>query len=100
MRPEHFDDAEVTDAPEGAATFQADVDVTEWLGNELYAYIPFEAADETKQQLAELDRELDGESLRSQLVVTLDAMSGVRDGDRRRCGSTRSGCTSSTPRRA
>ncbi|GAB3467334.1 sn-glycerol-3-phosphate ABC transporter ATP-binding protein UgpC [Kineococcus endophyticus] len=82
VRPEHFDDAEVTEAPEGAATFQADVDVTEWLGNELYAYIPFEAADETKEQLAELDRELDGESLRSQLVVTLDAMSGVRDGDR------------------
>ncbi|MGI4895287.1 MAG: ABC transporter ATP-binding protein [Janthinobacterium lividum] len=81
VRPEHFDDAEVTDAPAGAVTFQAQVDVTEWLGNELYAYVPFEAADETRAQLAELDRELDGEAMRSQLVVTLDAMSGVRDGD-------------------
>ncbi|WP_369055957.1 ABC transporter ATP-binding protein [Kineococcus terrestris] len=81
VRPEHFDDVEVTDAPEGAVTFDAQVDVTEWLGNELYAYVPFEAAEETKAQLAELDRELDGESMRSQLVVTLDAMSSVRDGD-------------------
>jgi multiple sugar transport system ATP-binding protein len=81
VRPEHFDDAEVTQAPAGAVTFTAQVDVTEWLGNELYAYIPFEAADETREQLAELDRELDGESMRSQLVVTLDAMTSVRDGD-------------------
>ncbi|WP_432502991.1 ABC transporter ATP-binding protein [Kineococcus arenarius] len=81
VRPEHFDDADVTDVPGEAVTFEAQVDVTEWLGNELYAYVPFEAAAETKEQLAELDRELDGESMRSQLVVTLDAMSGVRDGD-------------------
>ncbi|NAZ81927.1 sn-glycerol-3-phosphate ABC transporter ATP-binding protein UgpC [Kineococcus sp. R8] len=81
VRPEHFDDVEVTEAPAGAVTFSAPVDVTEWLGNELYAYIPFEAAAETKEQLAELDRELDGESMRSQLVVTLDAMTSVRDGD-------------------
>ncbi|NIZ91322.1 ABC transporter ATP-binding protein [Kineococcus rubinsiae] len=81
VRPEHFDDVEVTEAPAGAVTFSAQVDVTEWLGNELYAYIPFEAAAETKEQLAELDRELDGESMRSQLVVTLDAMTSVRDGD-------------------
>jgi multiple sugar transport system ATP-binding protein len=81
VRPEHFDDVEVTDAPAGAVTFDVQVDVTEWLGNELYAYIPFEAEAETKKQLEELDRELDGESLRNQLVVTLDAMSAVRDGD-------------------
>jgi len=81
VRPEHFDDVEVTQAPAGAVTFSAQVDVTEWLGNELYAYIPFEAAEETREQLAELDRELDGESMRSQLVVTLDAMTSVRDGD-------------------
>ena len=81
VRPEHFDDVEVTDAPAGAVTFDVQVDVTEWLGNELYAYIPFEAEAETRKQLEELDRELDGESLRNQLVVTLDAMSAVRDGD-------------------
>lgn len=81
VRPEHFDDVEVTEAPAGAVTFDVQVDVTEWLGNELYAYVPFEAEAETKKQLEELDRELDGESLRNQLVVTLDAMSSVRDGD-------------------
>ncbi|WP_432546798.1 ABC transporter ATP-binding protein [Kineococcus sp. SYSU DK004] len=81
VRPEHFDDAEVTDVPEGAVSFEAQVDVTEWLGNELYAYVPFEAAAETKEQLEQLDRELDGESLRSQLVVTLDAMSSIVGGD-------------------
>jgi multiple sugar transport system ATP-binding protein len=81
VRPEHFDDVEVTDAPAGAVTFDVQVDVTEWLGNELYAYIPFEAEAATRKQLEELDRELDGESLRNQLVVTLDAMSSVRDGD-------------------
>ena len=81
VRPEHFDDVEVTDAPAGAVTFDVQVDVTEWLGNELYAYVPFEAEAETRKQLEELDRELDGESLRNQLVVTLDAMSSVRDGD-------------------
>ena len=59
-----------------------DVDVTEWLGNELYAYVPFEADPAVSQQLEELDRDLDGEGMRTQLVVALDAMSRVRDGDR------------------
>ena len=30
------------------STFRATVDVTEWLGNESYAYIPFEAPDEVQ----------------------------------------------------
>jgi len=84
IRPEHFEDASVLDAGrrERGAEVEVDVDVTEWLGNELYAYVPFEADPAVAQQLEELDRDLDGEGMRTQLVVALDAMSRVRDGDR------------------
>src|SRR5690349_17264359 len=71
IRPEHFDDAHVIDAETRArgATFKAVVDVVEWLGHEAYAYIPFEAPPEVAAQLSELEKELDGESMRTQLVV-------------------------------
>ena len=57
------------------------VDVVEWLGNEAYAYIPFEAPPEVQEQLAQLERDLDGESLRTQLVISLDGTSKVAEGD-------------------
>ncbi len=62
-------------------TFDADVDVTEWLGSDLYAYIPFETSHAVADKLEELDRDLDGEGMRTQLVVALDTESRVRDGD-------------------
>ena len=75
-------DASLGDATaEGGASFTAPVDVTEWLGNEQYAYIPFEADPSVKAKLDELDRELDGEGMRTQLVVNLDARSRIREGD-------------------
>jgi multiple sugar transport system ATP-binding protein len=83
VRPEYFEDASVMDTGrrgEGS-TFRAKVDVVEWLGNEQYAYIPFEAPPEVQAQLAQLERELDGESLRTQLVVSLDASSRVSEGE-------------------
>jgi len=84
IRPEHFEDASVLESSrrEKGALAEVDVDVTEWLGNELYAYVPFEPDAAVAQQLEELDRDLDGEGMRTQLVVALDAMSRVRDGDR------------------
>jgi multiple sugar transport system ATP-binding protein len=84
VRPEHFEDASVVESSklERGVTFDADVDVTEWLGDELYAYIPFEADPSVQAKLEELDRDLDGEGMRTQLIVSLDAMSRVRDGDR------------------
>jgi len=84
VRPEHFEDASVLedDKKGKGATFDADVDVTEWLGDSLYAYIPFDADEAVTRQLEELDRELDGEAMRTQLVVSLDAMSRVREGER------------------
>jgi multiple sugar transport system ATP-binding protein len=86
VRPEHFEDVSVLDPSktEQGVTFEADVDVTEWLGDELYAYIPFEADPAVQAKLEELDRDTDGEGIRTQLVVSLDAMSRVRDGDRAR----------------
>ena len=69
--------------------FTAPVDVTEWLGSELYAYIPFDTNPDVAGKLEELDRDLDGEGLRTQLIVALDSESKIRDGDRTRpCGST------------
>ncbi len=81
IRPEHFEDASVLDTERGGSTFRAQVDVVEWLGNQAYAYLPFEAPDEVTEQLAQLERDLDGESLRTQVVVSLDASSGVTAGD-------------------
>ena len=82
IRPEHFDDATLLEAAERdrGTTFEAQVDVTEWLGHEQFAYVPFEAPPEVAQQLRELAQELDSDALRTQLVVSLDAASRVREG--------------------
>jgi multiple sugar transport system ATP-binding protein len=83
IRPEHFEDASLVDAEKRSrgATFNVTIDVTEWLGSEQYAYVPFDAPPDVQRQLTELERELDGEAMRSQLVVSLDAASRVRDGE-------------------
>jgi multiple sugar transport system ATP-binding protein len=82
IRPEHFEDASVVESSKTqGSTFRAKVDVVEWLGNEAFAYIPFEAPPEVEQQLAQLERDLDGESLRTQLVVSLNSASGIKEGD-------------------
>ena len=57
------------------------MDVVEWLGNEAYAYIPFEAPPEVQKQLTQLERELDGDQMRTQLVVSLDGASRIAEGD-------------------
>ncbi|CAI9409915.1 ABC transporter ATP-binding protein [Nocardioides sp. T2.26MG-1] len=81
IRPEHFEDASVKgDAPPGS-TFRATVEVVEWLGNETYAYIPFEAPPEVEEQLRQLERDLDGEALHTQLVVSLDGTSRITEGE-------------------
>ncbi len=81
IRPEHFEDASVKMDTTSGATFRATVDVVEWLGNEAYAYIPFEAPDEVRQELAQLERDLDSEALHTQLVVSLDGSSRISEGD-------------------
>jgi multiple sugar transport system ATP-binding protein len=84
IRPESFAEASaphVRDASD-ANTFEATVDVVEWLGNETYAYIPFEAPPEVQSQLTQLEQELDGEVVRTQLVITLDGSSRISEGDK------------------
>ena len=81
IRPEHFEDASVKEDVSAGSTFRATVDVVEWLGNEAYAYIPFEAPPEVQKQLTDLERELDGDQMRTQLVVSLDGASRIAEGD-------------------
>ena len=82
IRPEYFEDASLVDEakkPHGS-TFTAKVDVTEWLGDAQYAYIPYDAPPEVANQLKELSQELDSEQLRTQAVVSIDSASRIREG--------------------
>ncbi|MHB1138176.1 MAG: ABC transporter ATP-binding protein [Microthrixaceae bacterium] len=81
IRPERFDDHELLDAAklDGGVTFEAPVDVVEWLGNEQYAYVPYDAPADLMAGLADLARDLDTEHLRNQLVVALDPASRIDD---------------------
>ncbi|MGH8999634.1 MAG: ABC transporter ATP-binding protein [Acidimicrobiia bacterium] len=83
IRPEHFEDAAALD-PDGGGDhpvrFTVHVDVVEWLGNEAFAYVPFEAPAGITEQLRSLAAELDSESLRTQLVVSLDPASRIAEG--------------------
>ena len=82
VRPEAFEDAKLVepDKREKGDVFRAQVDVTEWLGNEQYAYIPFEASQEVSNQLRDLSRELDSDQLRTQLIIAIDSTSRIRPG--------------------
>jgi len=82
VRPQHFEDASMVDAAtrDRGQTFKATVDVTEWLGDELYAYVPYDAPEDVTKQLKELQRELDSEQMRTQLVVSLHADSRIARG--------------------
>src|SRR5690349_21634475 len=80
IRPEHFEDATIAGKSGSGSTFRATVDVVEWLGNETYAYLPFEAPPEVAAQLQQLEKDLDGEAMRTQLVINLDGASRIREG--------------------
>src|SRR5690606_20617662 len=82
IRPEHFEDASLIseEKREKGAVVRVKVDVTEWLGNELYAYVPYEAPADVAAQLRDLSRELDSDQLRTQAVVELDAGSLITPG--------------------
>ena len=81
IRPEHFEDATVLADVDEARTFDAHIDVREWLGDQQYAYVPYDAEPEVQDQLRELARDADSDSLRTQLVVSLDSASQVREDD-------------------
>src|SRR4051812_25757741 len=52
IRPEYFEDTSLMSAEKRARglTFSAEVDVTEWLGSQLYAYVPYEAPEAVSRQ--------------------------------------------------
>ena len=104
IRPEHFEDASVLDASrrDKGSTFRATVDVVEWLGNEAYAYIPFEAPPEVREQLDQLERDLDGEAHAHPAGRSPStAPAGSPRATRPRSGSTppRSTCSTRAPAR-
>jgi multiple sugar transport system ATP-binding protein len=82
IRPEYFEDASLVDEAKRplGTIFRARVDVTEWLGDQQYAYIPYEAPAEITSQLRDLSRELDSEELRTQAIVSIDSTSRIREG--------------------
>ncbi len=84
IRPEHFADASLVDdrTKDRGIGFEVRIDVTEWLGSQQYAYIPYDAPDEITRHLAELQQELDSEHVRTQMIVSLDPASRIRDGDK------------------
>jgi len=82
IRPEKFEDRHLveTDKARHGVAFRTRVDVIEWLGNEQYAYLPYEMPRDVVANLNDLQRELDSEQLRSQLVVALDPSSRITEG--------------------
>ncbi len=82
IRPEAFEDASLVtnEQRQRRSIVRVQVDVTEWLGNELYAYVPYEAPEDVRNQLRDLSRELDSDLLRTQAVVALNPNSRIRDG--------------------
>jgi multiple sugar transport system ATP-binding protein len=83
LRPGDFEDAGMV---EGAArargvTFRARVDVTEWLGNEQFAYVPFDAPADVEAKLRDLALELDSDTMRTQVVASLDTASRITKGE-------------------
>ena len=86
VRPEHFEDASLVDdrVRGDGLVFRNRIDNVEWLGSELYAYLPYQGGDAIDQQLGQLAGDLDREQStgdESQLVARLDATSKVREGE-------------------
>jgi multiple sugar transport system ATP-binding protein len=81
IRPGAFEDAEFVEEAkrDRGEVFEATVDVTEWLGNEQYAYVPYESSDDARAEIDALAEELDMEAMRPQLVISLDPASQVRE---------------------
>ena len=82
IRPEHFEDAEMVAEDDKAkgSVFPSRISNIEWMGSELYAYLPYQAGSAIAGQLDALAADLDLEQLggdESQLVARLDAASRV-----------------------
>ncbi len=83
IRPGSFEDSSMVDPNKAdrGVTFDMTVDVVEWLGNEQYAFVPYDAPEHITATLSDLQTDLDSEQMRLQMTVSLDPMSRVHDGD-------------------
>ena len=84
VRPEHFEDAELVSEDDLAkgTVFTTQIDNIEWMGSELYAYLPYTTGGRGDDTLNALAADLDLEQRsgdESQLVARLDAASQVAD---------------------
>jgi multiple sugar transport system ATP-binding protein len=92
LRPESFEDAALVgedSSRDGGVRFEAEVDLVESLGSDLYAYFHIESEGVESEQLADLVGdsldETGAANLREgeeQVIVRLDASSGIRRGER------------------
>jgi multiple sugar transport system ATP-binding protein len=84
IRPEnvHAQETLSEDQLRESVTFEARVDVVEWLGDEQLLYVPFDAPESIERLLVELGHELDEETPRTQMVVKLGAETDVAEGAR------------------
>jgi multiple sugar transport system ATP-binding protein len=82
LRPEHFEDAKFVEDSKAArgTTFDARFTHTEWMGNEQYGYINYQQDEAVRSKLNELARDLDGDEMHPNLVVSLDSTSRIRGG--------------------
>ncbi len=86
IRPEHFEDAAMVseDVKSQGMLFRNRIENIEWLGSELFAYLPYTGGDAIGRQLDQLAGDLDMENSsgdESQIVARLDATSRVREGE-------------------
>jgi multiple sugar transport system ATP-binding protein len=86
IRPENFEDAEVVGDLKGerGIVFEAEVDLVESLGSDLFAYFHIEAESIESDQLAELVEERGAENMREgmeQVVARLEPTSKVKRGE-------------------
>jgi multiple sugar transport system ATP-binding protein len=87
IRPEAFEDARLAGDGERGFTFEADIELTESMGSEIYAYFPFEGQAAESQELRELAEDAGAADVpsaggRGQVVARLSPESDVRAGSR------------------
>jgi multiple sugar transport system ATP-binding protein len=86
VRPEHFEDASLVGDKAGeGATFNADIQVIEWMGAELYAHFEVSGSASAAEHLADLAEDLEttgfGGDGATHVVTRLDAASGAKEGE-------------------
>jgi multiple sugar transport system ATP-binding protein len=87
VRPEHVQDATAVPPAsphEGVVAFELPVAAVEWLGNAQYAYLSVAGPGASGERLRALPGRLDGDAAQHELVVSLDAESRLKPGERAR----------------